>query len=278
MLELARAAAGAPPALTLHYDPSRKEAHLARLAVGRGSASAPAAFALRERPHTKHGGRYIDFLMPGIVALNLMGSGVWGIGLSIVDQRRRRLIRQLATTPMRRGDYLLSYMLSRLVFLVPEVAFLFGFGVLAFGTPSARQRAGDRAAQLARRVRVYRHRRADRRAHRERRGRRRLGELRDDADVVVLRRVLQLRAVPRELAAGDSRAAADRAHRRAARGHQRRGAALGMRGQLGVLALWTAAQLCARAADVPLDIAFGEASEHVRRDTVTRISVGSRAS
>jgi ABC-type multidrug transport system permease subunit len=73
--------------------------------------------------------------MPGIVALNLMGSGVWGIGFSIVDARRRKLMRQLATTPMRRSDYLLSYMLSRMVFLVPEVVLLFGFGVLAFGAP-----------------------------------------------------------------------------------------------------------------------------------------------
>jgi ABC-2 type transport system permease protein len=80
-------------------------------------------------------GRYIEYLMPGLVALNLMGSGVWGIGYSIVDQRRRRLIRQLATTPLRQRDYLLSYMLSRLVFLVPEVALLFGFGVLVFDVP-----------------------------------------------------------------------------------------------------------------------------------------------
>lgn len=135
VLELVHAAAGARPTLTLHFDPSRKEAHLARLAIAARLGQAPPELELRERPYTERGGRYIDFLMPGIVALNLMGSGVWGIGLSIVDQRRRRLIRQLATTPMRRGDYLLSYMLSRLVFLVPEVAFLFGFGVLAFGTP-----------------------------------------------------------------------------------------------------------------------------------------------
>lgn len=135
VLELAAPAAGARRELTFHFDPSRKEAQLARLATAASLSQRPEQLAFRERPHTELGGRYIDFLMPGIVALNLMGSGVWGIGLSIVDQRRRRLIRQLATTPMRRADYLLSYMLSRLVFLVPEVAFLFGFGVLAFGTP-----------------------------------------------------------------------------------------------------------------------------------------------
>jgi ABC-2 type transport system permease protein len=90
-------------------------------------------FAFRDTPDAD--GRYIEYLMPGLVALNLMGSGVWGIGYSIVDQRRRRLIRQLATTPLRQRDYLLSYMLSRLVFLVPEVALLFGFGVLVFDVP-----------------------------------------------------------------------------------------------------------------------------------------------
>lgn len=90
-------------------------------------------FAFRATPGQAE--RYIDSLLPGLVALNLMGSGIWGIGYAIVDQRRRRVIRQLATTPLRRSDYLLSYMLSRLSFLVPEVALLFGFGVVVFDTP-----------------------------------------------------------------------------------------------------------------------------------------------
>jgi ABC transporter DrrB family efflux protein len=124
------------PSLVYHHDPSRKEARTALFAVqlALGSQEPPRVHS-REQPHTEVGGRYVDYLMPGIIALNLLGSGVWGVGYSIAEQRRRKLMRQLATTPMRRSHYLLSYMLSRLVFLVPEVALLLVFGVLAFGTP-----------------------------------------------------------------------------------------------------------------------------------------------
>ncbi len=79
------------------------------------------------------GRRYIDFLIPGLVGLNLMGSGMWGVGFSIVVARTRKLLKRLAATPMRRSDFLLSFILSRLVFLVPEVAALVGFGWLVFG-------------------------------------------------------------------------------------------------------------------------------------------------
>ena len=126
-----------------HHEPSRKEARTAlfaaQIALGPlGSLPAQPAgtrFSAREQPHSEVGGRYVDYVMPGIIALNLLGSGVWGVGYSIAEQRRRKLMRQLATTPMKRSHFLLSYMLSRLVFLVPEVGLLVLFGVLAFGTP-----------------------------------------------------------------------------------------------------------------------------------------------
>lgn len=141
VLEIASPQPGSSaPSVVYHYDPTRREAQLARLAAqvaldNRSAANDAAAAAQRDQLHRRPGGRYIDYLMPGIIALNLMGSGVWGIGLSIVDSRKRKLMRQFATTPMRRSHYLLSYMLSRLLFLVPEVLFLLAFGVLAFGTP-----------------------------------------------------------------------------------------------------------------------------------------------
>lgn len=123
------------PQLVYHHDPTRREARSARLAVDHGLYPSKPEFQSKDAPQTERGGRYIDFLMPGIVALNLMGSGVWGIGFTIVEARRRKLLRQLAATPMKRSHFLLSYMFSRLLFLVPEVVLLFGFGVLAFDTP-----------------------------------------------------------------------------------------------------------------------------------------------
>ncbi len=81
------------------------------------------------------GSRYIDFLIPGLLGMNMMGSGMWGIGFSIVDARRKKLMKRLVATPMPRAYYLLSFLLSRLVGLVIEVVVVLGFGALVFGVP-----------------------------------------------------------------------------------------------------------------------------------------------
>ena len=79
------------------------------------------------------GGRYIDFLLPGLIGLNVMGSCMGGRGYSIVDARRRKLLKRFAVTPMRRSHYQLSFMLSRLLFLAAEIAGIVTFGWLGFG-------------------------------------------------------------------------------------------------------------------------------------------------
>ena len=81
------------------------------------------------------GARYIDFLIPGLLGMNLMGSAIWGMGYAIVDARRKKLIKRLVATPMPRHDFLLSFLFSRLLLLVFEVGALVGFGALAFGVP-----------------------------------------------------------------------------------------------------------------------------------------------
>lgn len=121
--------------LVVRFDPSRAEARTARLAL-REALRGPGTdgpLHLREEPVTEPGSRYIDFLIPGLVGLNLMGSGMWGIGFSVVVARTRNLLKRFAATPMRRSHYLLSFALSRLLFLVFEVAALVIFGWLAFG-------------------------------------------------------------------------------------------------------------------------------------------------
>ncbi len=78
------------------------------------------------------GSRYIDFLIPGLLGMNLMNSGMWGIGFALVDMRQRKLLKRFVGTPMRRGDFLLALTSSRLVLMVIEIALLLGFGVLVF--------------------------------------------------------------------------------------------------------------------------------------------------
>jgi ABC-type multidrug transport system permease subunit len=84
---------------------------------------------------TEKGSRYIDFLVPGLLGMNLMGPGMWGIGFSIVTARSRRLLKRLVATPMRRSHYLLGQMLGRLVFLTVEVTALLVFSRFVFGVP-----------------------------------------------------------------------------------------------------------------------------------------------
>ena len=118
------------------FDPTRPESRAARLLVDdvlqRGKGRADVA-AVNEQQITEPGARYVDFLVPGLIGMNLMGSGLWGLGFTVVIARSRKLLKRFAATPMRRSHYLLSFMLSRLVFLVLEVAAVIIFASLAFG-------------------------------------------------------------------------------------------------------------------------------------------------
>ncbi len=89
---------------------------------------------IAEHHVSERGSRYVDFLLPGLIGLNLMGSSMWGIGFNLVLARKRKLLRRYAVTPMRRSHFLLSYFCSRSLFLVMELGVLIVFGRLVFGT------------------------------------------------------------------------------------------------------------------------------------------------
>jgi ABC-type multidrug transport system permease subunit len=120
------------------YDPQRAESRNARLIADRALQSGAGRIdpvKVVERTVTEKGSRYIDFVIPGLLGMNLMGSGIWGIGFAIVDSRSKRLLKRFMATPMSRAEYLMAFLLSRLAFLVVEVVTLLGFGALVFGVP-----------------------------------------------------------------------------------------------------------------------------------------------
>ncbi len=120
------------------FDPTRPESRAARLEVNRAiQQAAGARDPVPTAPELvrEKGSRYIDFLLPGILGLNLMGTGMWGIGFSVLTSRIKKTLKLLAATPMRKTDYLASHLLGRLAFLVIEVPFILLFGVLVFGVP-----------------------------------------------------------------------------------------------------------------------------------------------
>ncbi len=117
------------------YDPARPESVLSRTEVD----DALQAAAGRKNPvptsaqaSSEPGSRYIDFLIPGLLGMNLMNSGMWGIGFALVEMRQRKLLKRFVATPMRRSDFLLALTSSRIVLMLLEVGLLLGFGGLVF--------------------------------------------------------------------------------------------------------------------------------------------------
>jgi ABC-2 type transport system permease protein len=117
------------------FDPTRPESRLARAvtddALQRGEGRRD-AFESNSRTITEPGSRYIDFLIPGLIGLGLMSSGLWGIGFALVDMRVKKLLKRMMATPMRRSDFLFSFVLVRALLLVVEVPPVLLFGRFVF--------------------------------------------------------------------------------------------------------------------------------------------------
>jgi ABC-type multidrug transport system permease subunit len=119
-----------------NFDPTRPESRIAKLsandalqrALGRNDIA-----PTQDRAFNEPGARYIDFLVPGLLGLNLLGNSMWGLGFAIVMARTQKLLKRFAATPMRRWHFLLSFILSRLLFLFAEVLVILSFAYFAFG-------------------------------------------------------------------------------------------------------------------------------------------------
>jgi ABC-type multidrug transport system permease subunit len=120
------------------FDDTRPEGRSARFlvddAVQRGAGRSDPV-TTTERKVREKGSRYIDFVIPGLLGMNIMAGGIWGLGFAIVEARRKNLLKRLVSTPMPRRDYLLSFLLSRFVFLLVEVVVILGSAVVLFGVP-----------------------------------------------------------------------------------------------------------------------------------------------
>jgi ABC-type multidrug transport system permease subunit len=127
---------GEPPAYA--YDPTQPESRAARLATDAAlqqAAGRADAFSAVRTEVTEPGARYVDFLVPGLLGMNLMGTGMWGIGFSLVVARNGHLLKRLIAAPARKSHLLAAQLLSRLIFLVPEAGALLGFAWLLLGVP-----------------------------------------------------------------------------------------------------------------------------------------------
>jgi len=127
-------ASGGALSYRLWDEPHRAESRVARYAVEAAllRSEQPAA----KTPEVNHleqpGSRYIDFLLPGLIGMGLMGGGLWGVGFVVVDMRVRKLLKRFLATPMRKSDFLLAVMFSRLIFTLADIVVILIFGYLVF--------------------------------------------------------------------------------------------------------------------------------------------------
>jgi ABC-type multidrug transport system permease subunit len=137
--QIALLAEGGPGGSVVYrYDDTNPEGRMARMladsAVQRAAGRADPVPAGNELMR-ETGSRYIDFLIPGLVGMGIMGNSIWGLGFAVVDARRRKLMKRIVATPMPRHYYLLSFLLFRMMLLPIEVGVPIAFGILAFGVP-----------------------------------------------------------------------------------------------------------------------------------------------
>lgn len=127
---------GSTAAFDYLYDPVRRESELARKEVDDALQRARGrqdSFVAQDREFKEPGGRYIDFLVPGLLGMSIMGGGLWGVGFVTVDMRIRKLLKRFLATPMKKTHFLSAVMISRMCFLIPEVLILIAFAAIAFG-------------------------------------------------------------------------------------------------------------------------------------------------
>jgi ABC-2 type transport system permease protein len=127
-----------PDGVAYKFDDTNPDARTARLLADRAiQTAAGRREAVRAENNLVHetGSRYIDFVVPGLLGMNLMGSAMWGLGFAIVEARQKKLLKRLVASPMPRWQYLASFLLSRLAMLVVEIIVFLGFARVAFGVP-----------------------------------------------------------------------------------------------------------------------------------------------
>ncbi|MBI3725388.1 ABC transporter permease [bacterium] len=132
---------------TYRFDPTHPEARLTRLLVDEalrptlalnvstGDPPASASLALQAKLETTPaaGARYIDWFVPGMLAMQIMNGCLWGIGFAMVEMRAKRLLKRFAVTPMRRWHFLAAHAIHRYLVVALEAVLMVGFSAVAFG-------------------------------------------------------------------------------------------------------------------------------------------------
>ena len=120
--------------LRFHFDPRNGEAQTTFLVLERSLSTGVAHQPRNEViPLEVQGTRYIDFLVPGLLAMGIMSSALWGIGWALIEIRMKKLLRRMSATPMRKTMFLCSHFVTRFIVNALEFLALFIFAYYYFG-------------------------------------------------------------------------------------------------------------------------------------------------
>jgi ABC-type multidrug transport system permease subunit len=118
-----------------HFDPSNSDAQLTYLILEQGlHERLPSENKTAIRRLETKGTRYIDFLVPGLIALGIMNSCIWGIGWTLIENRMKKLLRRMVATPMKKSLFFGSYIVTRILLGAFETCVLLLFARFYFGT------------------------------------------------------------------------------------------------------------------------------------------------
>lgn len=90
------------------------------------------AMTLTTTPVQSRNLTYIDFLVPGMIALSIMQTGLFGVVFTFVQWKQRGILRRLMATPMRVRDFFFSQLVTRLTTVALQIGVLIAVGILVF--------------------------------------------------------------------------------------------------------------------------------------------------
>ncbi len=114
-------------------DPQNAEARLNYLVLSAAINHDPLVYNTEAvKILSQSGTRYVDFLIPGLLALGIMNGFLWGIGYTLIEIRTKKLLRRMVAAPMKKSIFIFSHFFSRLTLSAFEAIVLLCFAWLYF--------------------------------------------------------------------------------------------------------------------------------------------------
>jgi ABC-2 type transport system permease protein len=129
-----------PIAITAYYNQGNPQNSQVALAIMHqfvdqasfAFAGVSPALTLNATPVQSRNLTYVDFLVPGMIALSIMQTGLFGVVFTFVQWKQRGILRRLMATPMRVRDFFFSQLVTRLTTVALQIGVLIAVGIFLF--------------------------------------------------------------------------------------------------------------------------------------------------